>query len=468
MQRRPAATVWMAASVLVLSVGLPAALLAEVPDIERSRAWVLTTLVMVWAGIRLSVIWVRGVPALFEFFFWLFAYIFMGVAPTAQLRSGEISTTTSGIDPALDMPTALIVVGGLASYEVGRLMWRALRRRDAVHGEPAVAVSAPRSIVLMGAGLLFGAYFLAKVGVGAALGSRAAAFAARNAAWPDPSMRAVFYALAIYPMLVAVGALVQIRRDASGMRRATHTVMIAIGLMVLMAIVSPISSARYTFGTVAFALVAYLGALRTAGRARITMLGTLAGFLFVFPLADAFRTDEVRLTRSGFFQEYLGNPDYDAFWQIANAYSYTVDGLVEPGRQLLGSMFFWVPRSIWPDKPIDTGALLAQYRGYSFDNLSAPLWAELLVNGGVVAVVVGFLVIGALLAAMDRKVGPTFASSGWWAIVGAILPVYMTILLRGSLLQATGSIAVAMACLLWVRRAPTRSAAPETRRSPPS
>lgn len=456
------------ASLAVLSIIVPAYLVAGVPDVGRSQAWPLTLAVTVWAGMRLSVIWVRGEPRLFSFFFWLFVYIFMGIAPTAQLRSGELSTTTPGMDPALDVPAALILILGLACFELAAGCWQLARRRVPPAQAHTSQVHPLRSVLLGVIGSLCALYFVAKVGVGASLGSRASAFAARNAAWPDPSTRAVFYALATYPSLVAVGALAQVQRTSGGLRRVGIVALLVTGIVLLMMVVSPISSARYTFGTVAFALVAFLGVMRTKTGARITMLGTLGAFLFLFPLADAFRTESSSATRAGLLDEYLANPDYDAFWQIANAYSYVVDGLVEPGRQLLGSLLFWLPRSIWPNKPIDTGSLLAQYRGYSFENLSAPLWAELLVNGSLAAVVVGFVALGVGLAAMDRQLVPAFTTAGWWAIVGAILPVYLTILLRGSLLQATGSLAVAIACLLWVRTKPASSGSPTGAQSPPS
>lgn len=451
----------LVASVSVLSLAIPLSLIEGVPDIGRSSAWLVTLVITVWGGVRLSILWVRGVPSLFDFFFWLYTYIFMGIAPTVQIRSGDISTTTPGVDSSLDTPTALVVLLGVGCYEASRLGWWLLRHRKPRNETPAGAVSSARTLLLMGAGLLLSAYFIAQVGIGATLGSRQAAFAARSAAWPDPSMRAVFYSLAVYPLLIAVGGLVQVRqllRDR--VWRAAIATLSGVGLVALLAVVNPVSSARYTFGTVAFALVVFAGALRTRFRARLTLLGTVVAFLFIFPIADAFRTSDVRVSRAGFFGEYRANPDYDSFWQIANALSYWIDGLVEPGRQLLGSLLFWVPRSVWPDKPTDTGILLAQYRGYSFDNLSAPAWAEMLVNGGLIAVVVGYIVLGPALAAMDARMRDTFTFSGWWAIVGAVIPVYMTIMLRGSLLQATGSMAVAVSCLIWVRQSRPRTAAP--------
>ncbi len=53
---------------------------------------------------------------------------------------------------------------------------------------------------------------------------------------------------------------------------------------------------------------------------------------------------------------------------------------------------------------------------------------------------------------MDRRLSGVFATGGVWGIAGAVFPVYMVILLRGSLLQATGAVVIAIACVLFVRR----------------
>lgn len=449
---------WLALSVAVLAIGMPAALVSTVEDVARSDAWQITLGITVWAGLRLSLLWARAAPHLFEFFFWLYVYIFLGVAPTAQIRSGQLSTTTPGMDPALDSPTAWIVVAGLIAYEVGRFFWSAARHRSGVEFRTVeLGIKPSRTVVLMGVALVASAFYLSRIGFGAALGSREAAANAREAAWPDPAMRAIFQALSTYPMLVVVGALSQLRRRlADPSNRRLATVLIGAAAVILLGIVNPISSARYTFGTVIFALAVFAGAAATVVRTRVTMASTLLGFLFVFPIADSFRRAQGNDTaRTGFFDEYLANPDYDSFWQIANAFSYTVDGLVQPLYQLLGSLFFWVPRALWPGKPIDTGSMLAQYRGYAVENLSAPAWAELLVNAGVAGVVVGFVLFGCILYELDQRIGGA-AVDGWWRIPQAILPVYMIILLRGSWLQATGALVTALACMIFVcsREAP--------------
>ncbi len=454
---RGAPIVALLASLAVLSVAVPATLVSTVEDVGRSDAWMVTCGIAVYGGLRLSVLWVRGLASLFDFFFWLYTYIFMGLAATVQLRSGQISTTTPGMDPELDMPTALVVAGGVVAYDVARYLWRAYRRGRALR-MVTIGVS-PRRVLLLGAiGALFSLYYLTKTGFGVAISSRAAAAAAREAAWADPATRSIFLALAIYPLLVAVGgALIARRRLTNRLNRSILLVAALCGMAVLLTVVNPVASARYTLGTVIFALVVFFGGTANRTRTRMIMLGTILGFLFLFPIADAFRRDEVRIARVGFADEYMNNPDYDSFWQVANAFSYWVDGLVQPFQQLLGSILFWVPRSIWPNKPIDTGILLAQYRGYTVENLSAPLWAELLVNGGVLAVIVACIVLGCLLGSLDRQIESAARRGDWWLLPQAILPVYMTIFMRGSWLQATGAIVVVLACIAFVA---SRKAAP--------
>lgn len=453
----------------LLSAVLPLLLIAQVEDVARSAAWPATLLLSVWAGIRLTIIIAQGRPTLFDFFFWLFVYIFMGIGPTVQMRSDLVAGTTKGIDAALDVPTATLVWAGVGCYEVGRVFAarRSHRRRHglpvsldspAIAGAaadvvPVTGVRATTTFAILAFGSLASVWFVYNVGLGALFGSREERAVAGNLAWPDPAVRSIMGAVATYPLLIGIGALAQLRLRASPRLARRFLILMVFSTTLLLLVVNPLSSARYSLGTVLFALSVFAGALATSRRVRVTLLATIGGFIFLFPLADAFRRPEIDLARDGFFGEYKGNPDYDAFWQIANSYSYVVDGLVEPGRQAVGVVLFWVPRSLWSDKPVDTGILLANYRGYSFDNLSGPLWAELLVNGGVIALVVGFLALGFILRKMDLLLVPAFATAGFWAIVGAVFPVYMTILLRGSLLQASGVLAVATVCLLLVRGA---------------
>ena len=101
---------------------LPAFLVVDVENVGRSNAWVVTLGVMVWAGLRLSALCISGRPRLFNYFFWLFVYLFMGLAPTVQMRADQPSTTTPGVEASQDLRVALIVVLGVVCFEIGTVV----------------------------------------------------------------------------------------------------------------------------------------------------------------------------------------------------------------------------------------------------------------------------------------------------------------------------------------------------------
>jgi len=448
-QQQGTRQLWFLGVAFVMSVFMPILLVAAVDDGGRSSAWIITLAIAVWSGLRLAWIISRGKPYLFEFMFWLFVYIFFGLAASVQIRSGVVATTTPSVLPDLDWPTSLFLLGSLVMFEIGRLLVR--RPADQADSVPTKIRQINKNVAwgLLFFGLLMNAYYVSQQGIGSFFQDRYTRQAARDVSFADPTIAAIVQALAWIPLLVAAGAFAYLRkqRRAQGLSgKYGFLVIVAAAGVVL--VVNPISGARFTAGTVMFALVCYLGIFRTPTLVRLSLSGIIVAFLFLFPILDAFRTVAGTADRPGFFDEYAGNADYDAFWQVANTLSYiSVEGITW-GRQALGVLFFWVPRSVWPDKPVDTGILLANFKGYSFTNLSAPLWAEIAINLGVVCTLLIMVGIGAGMVKLDLRLPRAFVVGGTAAIIGAILPAYMIILLRGSLLQASGGLFVMLASML--------------------
>lgn len=448
---RASRAVWFFVSGTVLALIVPVLLVVQVSNDGRSGAWWVTLLICTWSGFRLAWIIGRGRPALFEFFFWLYVYVFFGLAATVQFRSGDFSSTTPGMSPAVEFPTALLIAGSLVAFEFGRLVVRG--RSSAA---PAM-VSHPRGIkpgatwLLLVLGLLFMAFYVSKLGVASFFQSRDTRATARSDSFSDASTGAVVEALSWIPLLVAAGAFAWRRRarKAVGLSGRFGLVALAAAACVLV-VVNPISGARFTSGTVLFALVSYTGIFRSVRRVRFALAGLVFAFLFLFPIADAFRGATVKVSRGGFFLEYAGNPDYDSVWQIANSVTYVTIRSITWGGQFIGVILFWVPRSIWAAKPTDTGILLANFRGYTVTNLSAPIWAEAVTNGGRTFAVIVLAGMGYLFLKLDRRLGVSLLSGGVGAVAGAIFPAYMIILLRGSLLQASGGFFVMAGSLLLI------------------
>jgi hypothetical protein len=175
-------------------------------------------------------------------------------------------------------------------------------------------------------------------------------------------------------------------------------------------------------------------------------------------LADAFRYGRQADFKATNPIEALISPDYDAFGQLANGYLAVERGGIIPGRQLLGVILFAVPRKIWDDKPVDSGILLANVRGYSFTNLSAPLWIEFYLNGGWTLLILGMFGLGWWLHRMDTRIERQFNTAGMPALLSCVLPFYMMILLRGSLLQAASFLSFILLFAAFLRKS---SAGPE-------
>ena len=427
------------------------ALILVVPNSGRSTAWELTLCIAIAAGLKMSTIIAVGVPRLFQFVVWLFAYVFFGLAATSQIRSGVIASTTPGIPARYDLPTAVMVVIGLVCFELGCIVDRSRFVAPQVSKVRSLAIGRGRTIALGVFGFVFSAYFVEKIGPGAFISSREVLGATLAARWPDGSTAAVMASLGYVPLLVSSQALLH----GSGGRRLSGAVGSArrwrlVGVMSmipLLFIMNPISNARYTSGTVYASVAGAFGGFATRLRSTVSMIAIALSLLFAFPIADAFRfSHSGNFSRPGFFADYIGNGSYDAFWTLANSLIYVESEGYVWGRQLLGVVFFWVPRSVWAAKPTDTGILLAQYRGYGFTNLSAPLWAELYLSFGILALVIGFFLLGRLFNRLDVAGATAFVGGGFPSIAASVLPFYTIILLRGSLLQATGGLTVLLAC----------------------
>lgn len=129
--------------------------------------------------------------------------------------------------------------------------------------------------------------------------------------------------------------------------------------------------------------------------------------LFVFPLLSCFRRE---FSAAFFYQKFgkgllatYAEGDYDAYRMLVSAIRYGRQYGVSYGKQLLGVILFFVPRSIWPTKPEGSGAMLirSELGANTFSNVSCPLLAEGFVNFGVVGIIGFAVLLGAFISKTD-------------------------------------------------------------------
>lgn len=466
-RRQGSAVYGLTASLLALVLGavVPLITLANSTSPVDSSALVLSVVVLVYSGIRLSFVIGRGKSELFDYVLWLFVYAFVALPMVAQISTATFPSTTPGIAQDLIFPTVVLIALSIPFLEIGRAVGKRVAQSQVHEGvrssREALTISLNRSAWLAVFGLAVSAFYISRVGLAALLSNRQTLSDARAVVFGDPTSAAIVSSLATLPLLVAVHAIVLGNRKLRVLgAKPRFRILSLVSLIVLLLEVNLATSSRYMLGTVLLSLVVLFGAFATRARARLTMVIVAAVMLVGFPYFGALNRREGSsaadvltgidaLTQSG---------DYDSFAQIVNSMQVVHMQGVAP-QQLLGPLLFWVPRSIWDSKPIDTGVLIGSAKGYFFTNLSAPVWAEGFVAASWLGSLLLIFTVGFIIGRVSVPLMAQIDEHGPLAISGAILSFYLMILLRGSLLQASASLAVILLSVAWVstRRAQAQS-----------
>jgi hypothetical protein len=427
----------------VLLFGLPFWLMAATPR-AMAPEWVGAALISVSIAGRIVWLVAVGERRLLETTVWIFSYTFLGLAPLAQLRTGITPETTPGLIPAFRDDGLLIAGSGCLAFGLGTVAWRMVSVSDCRSPARSGTVRTWTNVLSTGA-LVSAAYYVSKVGFPALLDSRVSLSKASVAAWPAPTMRIIVQAWVSMSLLVALVALLELRRRSRA-GFVPDTMLPSVLAVTLFVVVNPMSSPRYVAGTAILAVATSLGMYATVGRYRAMTIAAVAVFAVVFPYTDYFRDDASRAIAVRGPVMSLTDGDFDSYAQISNTALYVHDLGATHGRQALGVVLFWVPRDTWPEKPLDTGILLADFRGYGFSNLSAPLWAELFINGSWALLLCGMFLMGCVVRRLDQRQTLLLQRDGVPGVVWCILPSYLFLLLRGSLLQSMAYLCVILLC----------------------
>lgn len=436
------------------AVFVPAAII-RFTGIPTNSYWLWSLPIIAISAARFAWLIGNGERRLFEMIFWQYSYAFLGLAPLAQLRENLFPETDPRMDITYTAAAALIALVGCCAFLAGagldnvtarRRYWAAKRTHDVV--KQVFTVNYTRTVLFCAFAVLVNIYYLSHVGWILFMESRTEAQEAAAAAWPSAMhLDVIVGACSSMALLVAFIALMRFRKEAKRARMwgetisphvmRTNMALIVIIGMLLANTMNPISTARYLSGTAMLAVATAFGLFATKLRFRVTACAFLAGMLLIFPLADAFRySGQAELKSTSPIQSLL-SPDFDSFVELMNGYLVAArDGIV-PGKQFSAVLLFWLPRSLWTHKPVDTGIYIANERGYGMTNVSAPLWIEFYLNGGWLLLAVGMFALGFGLHRWDTRLNDQFDLDGMPGLVACILPFYLMILLRGSFLQAS-------------------------------
>lgn len=212
-------------------------------------------------------------------------------------------------------------------------------------------------------------------------------------------MELLFYLYFISPMpFVLLGYVKYYFLDPKGSRRIA-IVTLFIFLPIIIFFVSPISHARFfVFAMYLFLILTFSDVLNKNNRFIAVLLGST---FIVMPTLDLFRFSYDASSYSistGF--GYLITGNFDAYQNFVRVIE---TGFISYGWQLVGVLLFFIPRSIWIDKPIGSGHELAGMNDLVLSNISMPLIAEGYVNFGVVGSLLFIAIFSLLCGLLDNK-----------------------------------------------------------------
>lgn len=159
------------------------------------------------------------------------------------------------------------------------------------------------------------------------------------------------------------------------------------------------------------------------------------GLLVIFPFLDQFRhakelsTD----TKIGISTQMFSEGTFDSYQNTINVIN---KADITYGRQLLGVLFFYVPRSIWSTKPIGSGAYIAKEFKYNFSNISMNFLGEGYLNFGYFGVFLFILFLSNLVSRFDFMYWNNLIRKEYMYIIYFYLYGLLFFIMRGDLLSS--------------------------------
>ena len=216
--------------------------------------------------------------------------------------------------------------------------------------------------------------------------------------------------------------------------------LIGFSIIELIYIISPFNTNRFNLGFVIIFFLWYF--YRKSISAYTFSIILLFGILILFPVLDLFRfgfksnfSFSLKNSLAQFEQLH-----FDAFSNFLATIEYSGEYSLLLGANLIGTLLFFVPSSLWEEKPEGSGTRIGNYlidhHGLNFNNLSNPLVSEFYLAFGVIGIILGSFLVATMINKIERN---STKGIGNEMLYGIILS-YLFILLRGSLIVAFSSI----------------------------
>ncbi len=222
-------------------------------------------------------------------------------------------------------------------------------------------------------------------------------------------------------------------------------------VFIILLLKNPISERRNAIGPLYLALLFFVVSplYKTNFRSFITVFVI---FFFLFPLSSILTNSNSpvfeRIENTStflanninfqYFQTYFNTLHYDAWSNICASIQYVDEIGYSYGMQFLGGIFFFIPRSIWPTKPIGSGHMLANdflipFHNLWLSNISCPIISEGYLNFGLIGIVFFAILLSIFVKKIDSWLNHKNQTYKIFAIYSSFWLFY---LLRGDFMSS--------------------------------
>jgi oligosaccharide repeat unit polymerase len=360
--------------------------------------------------------------------FYVFSYIWLGLSPIYQLGIGKMPWHIS-LDSEIYFFSYLIIFLAIISFELGYLVRFKVGHVASISHEISRNRIVVLSFISLGLAIWFGPLTTSPLTLISHREEVAAAFG-------DGADRQVKIALMRTPIYVSFLMLLWKVRLV-GFRDRTLLILLMLTFPVFLIVNFPTAISRAWLGAILISICLVIFLTSQKKRFRYFPILLPVGLLTIFPLLHKFRRSSTGMDEDVLetISSAYSRGDFDVFSMTAHFVNHLnqPDVNITYGNQLLGVIFFWVPRSLWSDKPVGSGFFVAERSGFQFSNVSAPFWAEGLINFGILGVFIFMFLFGLTLKMLDKRVGIDKALS-----TSSLLYVYfagfLILIMRGDLM----------------------------------
>lgn len=175
------------------------------------------------------------------------------------------------------------------------------------------------------------------------------------------------------------------------------------------------------------------------------IISMIFGLLIIFPFLDNFRKfDSDKSMSFGLNFEMFQQLHFDAY---QNFMLVIENDFITYGHQLLGPLFFYVPRGLWENKPVGSGAFIAEKLNFSWTNIAMSFPAEGYINFGFIGMILFIILLAYACAFLDKRYWNSNFITSTQKIQYLILLGMLFFVLRGDLLSGTAYSIGLMMCV---------------------